>query len=278
MESRANVPAQLERRLELRELESVRELQALESVFTEIWRRDGSAPVSAELLRALTHTGNYVAGAFVDDRLVGGCVGFLGRLPERPLHLHSHILGVVPELQLRGTGYALKQHQRGWALERGIAEITWTFDPLVRRNGYFNVTKLGADVREYHVDFYGSMADGINGDGASDRVLAVWRLESERARGAAAGRAEEPDLQQLVAEGAHVALQEAPDGTPRAHPDLAPVVLCQAPPDVIELRAARPHLADAWRGALRDTMGRALAAGYSTVAMTRSGWYVLRRS
>jgi len=269
--------AGLESALELRELESVRALQQLEEVFSEIWRRDGAPPMSAELMRALAHTGNYVAGAFLDDRLVGGLVGFLGRLPGRPLHLHSHILGVLPEQQLRGTGFALKQHQRSWALERGIAEVTWTFDPLVRRNGYFNVAKLGAEVLEYHVDFYGSMEDGINGDGASDRVLAVWRLDSERSAAAARGRAEEPDLERLLAEGAHVALQEAADGTPRAQPGFAPVLLCQAPADVVQLRQAERRLADGWRTALRDTMGRALSDGYATVGMTRSGWYVLQR-
>lgn len=263
--------------LELRELESIRELHQLEEVFTAIWRRDGAPPMSAELMRALAHTGNYVAGAFLDGRLVGGLVGFLGRLPERPLHLHSHILGVLPEQQLRGTGFALKQHQRSWALERGITVVTWTFDPLVRRNGYFNVSKLGADVLEYHVDFYGAMEDGINGDGASDRVLAVWRLDSERSVVASAGRAEEPDLEALLGAGAHVALQEASDGTPRTHPGFAPVLLCQTPADVVELRQVERRLADGWRAALRDTMGRALDDGYATVGMTRSGWYVLSR-
>lgn len=262
--------------VDVREVDDIAGLQQLEEVFTEIWRRDGSPPISAELMRALAHTGNYVSAAYAGGRLVGGCVGFLGRLEGQQLHLHSHILGVLPEQQLRGTGFALKQHQRTWALARGIDEITWTFDPLVRRNGYFNVCKLGADVLEYHVDFYGAMGDGINGDGASDRVLAVWRLGSERAVKAAAGAPGEPDIEALLGDGARVALRESADGAPVADGTAAPVLLCQAPGDVVALRQDRPEVADQWRRALRDTMGRALADGYATVGMTRSGWYVLR--
>ncbi|HEX6489016.1 MAG TPA: GNAT family N-acetyltransferase [Candidatus Dormibacteraeota bacterium] len=263
--------------IQIRELTDIEDLQRLEQVFMDIWRREGATPISAELMRALAHAGNYVTGAYQEDRLVGGLVGFFGQLPGGALHLHSHILGVLPEQQLRGTGFALKQHQRSWALERDIVEVTWTFDPLVRRNGYFNVCKLGADVLEYHVDFYGAMGDGINGQGASDRVLAVWRLDSERAVQAAAGRPEEPQLEALLDAGAKVALSEGPDGGPQVDAVGGAVMLCQTPADVVDLRVADGSSADGWRRALRDTMGAALHDGYATVGMTRSGWYVLRR-
>lgn len=277
MGARAKTAAELQTGIEIRELTQIAELQDLERVFMDIWRRDGAPPISAELMRALAHTGNYVAGAYLGGALVAGLVGFLGQVPGHPLHLHSHILGVLPDQQLRGTGYALKQHQRSWALEREIVEVTWTFDPLVRRNGYFNVCKLGADVLEYHVDFYGVMGDGINRDGASDRVLAVWRLDSERAVQAAAGRPPEPQLDALLEKGAKVALREAPDGAPSVDGLSGPLVLCQTPADVVSLRDADGGTADAWRRALRETMGAALKDGYATVGMTRSGWYVLQR-
>jgi predicted GNAT superfamily acetyltransferase len=269
------VPAQPE--LEVRELESVAELRLLEAAFTEIWRRDGAPPISSELMRALAHSGNYVAGAFLQGRLVAGCLGFLGRPPGGQVRLHSHVLGVLPSSQERGAGYALKQHQRRWALERGIREITWTFDPLVRRNAYFNISKLGADVREYHLDFYGSMGDGINGDDASDRVLAVWKLDSERVLQAAAGNAPEPDLERLRAAGARVSLAEAPDGSPLVGDAASVVLLCQTPADIVALRQASPELAGAWRRTLRQALGGALHDGYATTGMTRTGWYVLRR-
>lgn len=267
---------QLSPALEIRDLGELVELQELEHVFAEIWRRDVAPPLSAELMRALAHSGNYVAGAYHRGRLVAGLVGFFGLVPGHDLHLHSHILGVLPNQQLQGTGFALKQHQRTWALERGIEEITWTFDPLVRRNGYFNVCKLGADIVEHHVDFYGPMGDGINGAGASDRVLALWRLRSERAVAAASGRPDEPEFERLLDGGATVALETGPDGEPLTSRINGRTVLCHTPADIVALRRDRPDLADAWRFALRATFGAAVEAGYRTAGMTRSGWYVLR--
>ena len=261
--------------LELRPLNELDGLRDLESVFVRIWSRDGPPPLTADLMRALAHSGNYVVGAYLDDRLVAGLVGFLGRLPGHGLHLHSHILGVVPDMQLRGAGFALKQHQRSWALARGIDEVVWTFDPLVRRNGFFNICKLGAGVEEYHVDFYGSMGDGINGAGASDRAVAVWHLTSERSTRAAAGAPAEVDIDALIADGALIALREAPDGTPLVGHGEGRIVLCQVPADIVALRRERPAVADAWRVALRDTLGRALHDGHVATGMTRSGWYVL---
>ena len=74
-------------------------------------------------------------------------------------------------------GFALKLHQRAWCLDRGITLMEWTYDPLVARNAYFNLSKLGATVAEYLPDFYGVMGDGINRFDESDRILVHWPLE-----------------------------------------------------------------------------------------------------
>ena len=142
------------------ELKELDDLRALERLFADIWGRPGESPIVADVLMALVHSGNYVAGAHLDGGLVGGLVGWLGGSPPDHLLLHSHILGVVAEG--RGLGFDLKQHQRLWCLERGVKVMEWTFDPLVRRNAYFNFNKLGAEAREYLVNFYGEMTDGIN--------------------------------------------------------------------------------------------------------------------
>ena len=96
------------------------------------------------LLRALGHGGNYLVGAYRVDtgELVGASVAFF----TEPLGaaMHSHITGVLAGTAGRGVGAALKWHQRQWALERGLTRITWTFDPLIARNSYFNLTRLGA--------------------------------------------------------------------------------------------------------------------------------------
>ena len=67
------------------------------------------------------------------------------------------------------VGHALKMHQRRWALERGLSTITWTFDPLVARNAYFNLAKLGATPVHYYEDFYGELGDELGGDAPDPR-------------------------------------------------------------------------------------------------------------
>ncbi len=146
------------------------ELRALSAFFDELWgRRTPALPL--ELLRALTAAGNYTAAAYEGEQLVGGLAGFLGRHGAEPI-LHSHILGVAVPAQRRGVGLALKQHQRAWARDRGIATITWTFDPLVARNARFNLQRLGARATAYLPDFYGPMDDGFNASSPTDRLLA----------------------------------------------------------------------------------------------------------
>lgn len=249
------------------ELGEVSELRELEALFATIWERAKEPPLNAETLRALSHSGNYVAGAWRDGRLIGGLVGFLGRRASSELLLHSHILGVRPEAQAQGVGFALKQHQRRWATERGIETVTWTFDPLVRRNAYFNLAKLGGEVAAYHVDFYGGMSDAINARDETDRVVVRWSTGATRPAA--------PEVEALLEAGAVVTLRVDADGGPAPAPRRAAVQLCQVPEDIVALRRSWPELASRWRLALRDALGGALAEGRRVVGVTRSGWYVL---
>jgi predicted GNAT superfamily acetyltransferase len=174
----------------------------------------------------------------------------------------------VPSARGLGVGQALKTHQRAWAAARGLSAVTWTFDPLVRRNAWFNITKLGADVEEYLVDFYGPMDDGVNDGDASDRLLAVWAIPATDDSG---GRA------RVFAEGvaAPAALAEV-DGGPVVHPvaDGEPLVAVATPPDVETLRRTDPALAHAWRTAVREQLGPRLARGRIR-GFTRSGSYLV---
>lgn len=256
-------------------LDGVDQLQAAAVLLARIWERSMTdPPVSRDVLRALAFSNNYVAGAYLDDELVGVSVGFLG-LSGGTLYLHSQITGVAPGIQGRDVGFALKQHQRAWALERGIAAIGWTFDPLVRRNGFFNLTKLGAEVVAYRPHFYGEMQDAFNTGDETDRAVVRWELTSARAVRAAAGSYEEPpDVAVLRAEGATVILDEGP----MVGPVVGEVLLARVPEDVVALRRSDPERALAWRRAARDSFGQAIEGGYVATAMTRSGWYVLQRA
>src|SRR4051794_4342172 len=122
--------------MEVRELTTPKELYTASALFAEIWRP--TDPMPFEMLRVIRHIGGYVAGAYDGSMMIGACAGF----PTADGALHSHITGVA--VQGRGVGLAMKLHQREWALGRGITTIRWTFDPLTRRNAYFNLAKLAA--------------------------------------------------------------------------------------------------------------------------------------
>jgi predicted GNAT superfamily acetyltransferase len=269
--------------VEVRELHDPAELRLVQRLFEEIWRPapGNPPPVTAELLRALSHAGNYVAGAWAGERLAGACMGFLS-VPGGPhgggRALHSHIAGVPPGTQRRGVGFALKLHQRAWALDRGLPLAVWTFDPLVARNAWFNLTKLGADASEYLPDFYGPMTDAINAGDASDRLLVDWRLDDPRVAAACAGSPAEPDPRALRAAGAQLALDQAADGLPVAGRADAPVLLVRVPPDVEGLRASDPAAASRWRHAVREVLGGLLAGGATVTGFARPGCYVVRKA
>ena len=259
------------------ELTELDDLRALERLFADVWERPGQPPIGADVLTALVQSGNYVAGANLDGRLVGGLVGWLGGPPAHHLHLHSHILGVVSESQARGLGFELKLHQRNWCLDRGVKVIEWTFDPLVRRNAYFNLNKLGAEADRYLVNLYGEMRDGLNAGEESDRLLIRWSLDSRQADEAASGRPHDPAAEDLQRWGLDSVLSVGPNGEPVSQSSAARVVTCQVPEDIVSLRRADPQMARAWRTAVRKALRSAFDAGYRVTGVTRTGWYVLAR-
>jgi predicted GNAT superfamily acetyltransferase len=250
---------------------------AAAALFAEIWAPTRpEATLSADVIRALAYSGNYVAGAWAGPALVGASVAFVA-LAAESLILHSHGTGVARHARGTKVGLALKLHQRAWALERGIQHIEWTFDPLVRRNACFNLMKLGAVAVAYHPDFYGPMPDGINAGDESDRCLVRWDLcnpdvvlaveREEPAPGA--GRPLEGIV--LLDEDRHGDPVVATAFTPPAEG----ACLCRIPADIEADRRAHPGRARAWRLALRDTMGAAMAAGFTARTISRDGCYLL---
>ncbi|WP_370950228.1 GNAT family N-acetyltransferase [Amycolatopsis sp. cg5] len=255
----------------VRALSEVPELAAVCGLFESIWQREepGAGPVTPELLRAMVASGNYVSGAFDNGELLGACFGFFGSPAKSALH--SHIAGVSSKGMGRGLGFALKLHQRAWALGQGVDSISWTFDPLIRRNAYFNLTKLAADPAVYLPNFYGKMRDTINGTGDTDRLMVTWDLLSEPVRAAASG---EP--RQVLPAGEAVLLADA-DGRPVLTPSDAPLVLAGVPADIEAVRRADPALGSAWRVALREVLHGLMADGAKVVGFDRAGWYVVSK-
>lgn len=217
----------------------------LVSVFDQIWGAgSGWAGVDVGMVVALAHSGNYVTVAQQDGRSVAGGLGFFG--PPRSALLHSHIVGVLPHRMGFGLGRAIKLHQRAWCLQRGVMTISWTFDPLVARNAWFNLRRLGARVVSYLPDLYGAMPDAVNAGHPSDRLFVHWDLR------AALPPAQGPD-------------SEPPRTVRRV----------QVPPDIEAMRASDPGEALRWRHRVRGELQPLLDQGWQVVGFDRSGAYVL---
>jgi predicted GNAT superfamily acetyltransferase len=258
-------------RVRVHELADLDQLDAVYQLFNEIWRPDPSnPPVTTELLRALTKAGNYVAGAFDGHQLVGACVGFFGTPSSTTMH--SHVAGVSAAAMGRSVGFALKLHQRAWAISRGLSAIEWTFDPLVSRNAYFNLAKLGATPTEYLQNFYGGMRDGINGSDESDRLLVHWNLDDPEVNAACAGIPISRQTREAV-----IALDRSDDGLPVQCSLDARNLLVAVPRDIESLRTTDPVAARTWRTAVRAVLGTLLDEGAYVTGYDRSGWYLVSR-
>lgn len=231
--------------IEVRTLHSAVELDDCRLVCDAVWPGEGTT-VTPNLLRACVHAGGYAAAAYVEGRPVGAAMGIVGRHRTDAgweSHLHSHMNAVLPRWRDQGIGAALKRHQGAWALDQGLRWVTWTFDPLVRRNAHLNVTVLGAQVRGYEPDFYGSMDDGINSGDPTDRVFAWWDP-----------RIAEPASPVVPADGDRV---------------------IAVPDDIVALRATDPAAALEWRLRVRDAMTGALADGLVVLGLDASSAYVM---
>jgi predicted GNAT superfamily acetyltransferase len=262
--------------IEMRLVTDLAELRAVYRFYESIWRADpADAAVTPNMLRALSKAGNYVAGAYDGSGLIGACVGFFAA-PTRH-ELHSHIAAVSVAARGRSVGRAMKLHQRAWALDQGVSTVSWTFDPLVSRNAYFNLVKLGGTPVQYLPDFYGNMGDAINGDDTTDRLLLRWDLTAEHVARSAQGLHRYWDAEALRESGAVTGLGRSPHGHPVPGTADGRTVLVAVPADIETLRGTDPACARQWRSAVGDVLGPLLDEGASVRGFDRAGWYVLDR-
>jgi predicted GNAT superfamily acetyltransferase len=243
--------------IEIREVDDMAGHTAVDRLWTAVW---GGSAMSAELLRALAKAHNYVAAAYVGDRMVGACAGFFHAPAERTLH--SHVAGVSAEAAGRGVGFALKLHQRAWALGLGLDAITWTYDPLIARNAHFNLTKLRARAVEYLPNFYGAMPDAINRGDESDRVLVRWDLRDPDVVAACRGSRQ-----------ARPAGVVGPAGEARPEGEGA-LTTVPVPGDIEAVRTTDPAAARRWRAAVREGLLPALSGGGAVVGFSPDGYLV----
>lgn len=273
------------KKMNLRILETPEEMTLVEDLQRVVWPGSETEVVPAHVLLTAVHNGGLVIGAFIDeegsgDKLVGFVFGFPGLYftPDGPRPKHcSHMLGVHPDYRDRGLGFALKRAQWQMVRHQGLDRITWTYDPLLSRNAYLNITKLGAVCNTYLCNEYGKLRDNLNVGLPTDRFQVDWWVNSQRVNRRLSRRARQPlDLAHFFAAGAEVINPTRVDDSGWPHPlsDLPPllegewnasekpILLVEIPADFLALKAASFDLAMRWRMHTRSIFQRLFAEGY----------------
>jgi predicted GNAT superfamily acetyltransferase len=233
---------------DLRPLGSVDDADRIARVVAATWGEEQAVP--REMVRALAESGNVPYGAFAGDELIGFVLGWAGVDADEGLHVHSHMLAAIPDRRHRGVGYALKLAQRAQALDQGIRCVRWTFDPLVARNAYFNLHKLGAIVDRFERNFYGEMRDSLNRGDRSDRFVVRWDLRRT------------PGPWAVPYAGDPTVVRRGEDGRPERVLEIGgEAAILEIPPELADLRASDPDLARTWRDVVAEVSEACLGSG-----------------
>jgi predicted GNAT superfamily acetyltransferase len=256
----------------IRLLETPEDMTLVEELQRAIWPGSEIDVVPMHVLITVAHNGGLVLGAFKDETMIGFVLGFPGleKTPDGPRPKHcSHMMGIHPDHRDGGIGFALKRAQWQMARHQSLDHITWTYDPLLSRNAYLNIAKLGAVCTTYRRAEYGDMRDGLNAGLPSDRFQVDWWINTRRVE-RRLGKRSRPTLKlaHIARSGLRpfYALQTSGDDLPRP-PEHLPhfedrMLLAEIPGDFPALKSADFALARDWRFFTRELFETAFAANY----------------
>lgn len=175
--------------IECRRLTTFAEYEEAVQVQRQIWGFADVEVIPSRLFLIANEVGGQAIGAFDGDRLIGFCLAIPGLKRGEEMYLHSHMTGVLAEYRDRGIGRKLKLEQRADALSRSVNLIEWTFDPLEIKNAFFNLERLGAIVRRFVLNQYGTTTSKLHTGMPTDRCVAEWHLRTPRTEAIIAGAA-----------------------------------------------------------------------------------------
>ena len=227
------------------ELDSHAQQDLGRNIFDTTWSMEAGTEITPNLLQAMVHCGSYLSGAFIENKIVGAAFAFPAT--NNGLHLHSHMTAVLDEYRDQGVGYALKIDQWNWAKRNYYSSLSWTFDPLVRRNAKLNIIKLGVDISSYYPNFYGAMPDALNAGDESDRLMVSWRTDINT-----------PKARELI-----------------THPK-SDDILIEIPEDIVAIRSKNQSESMKWRRQVRDQFLAAFGKNGKVVGFSVNNEYVVR--
>jgi predicted GNAT superfamily acetyltransferase len=262
----------------IRALQTIPDLRLIPPVESEVWGLAERDATPMTLLIAMRAAGAIFVGAFDGEALVGFAFGFPA-LEKRTLSIHSHMLAVLPGYRDLDLGYRLKLAQRDRALELGIREMTWTFDPLQSRNAHFNFAKVGVVSDRYYVDFYGNDSTSVLHQNGTDRLWLTWSLTSDRVKRRISDRTR--SLSPASSEVPFVVEEVS------GHPALgiiteavaAKSARIQIPADILAIEKSHLEVAQEWRRATRWAFTELIQSGFFVAeyfrTSTSAGAYLL---
>ena len=231
--------------IKIRELSTLNDQSDARKIFDQTWAMDAGTEITPNLLQAMVHSGSYLSGAFIENKIVGAAFAFPAT--NNGLHLHSHMTAVLDEYRDKGVGYALKIDQWNWAKKQKYSHLSWTFDPLVRRNAKLNIVKLGVDVSAYYPNFYGAMPDALNAGDESDRLMVSWSTDID-----------EPKARELI-----------------THPK-PDEILIEIPEDIVAIRSKNQSESMKWRRQVREQFLAAFKKNGKVIGFSANNEYVVR--
>ena len=173
-----------QKNIEIREVSTVEELQGCVDLQRSVFATPDLENSPVRHLIVTKAAGGFTLAAFDGAQMVGFVLSVpMFKGAERAFY--SHMTAVDKNYQNYGIGAKLKWAQRERALQEGINYIKWTFQPVQARNAFFNLERLGATIRVYEPNFYGTdyatsaEQDSVRGVD-SDRLFADWFLDSPK--------------------------------------------------------------------------------------------------
>ena len=154
---------------------------------------------------------------------------------------------VLPEFRDQGVGYALKIDQWNWAKKKNHSHLSWTFDPLVRRNAKLNIVKLGVDISAYYPNFYGAMPDALNAGDESDRLMVSWSTDTDG-----------PKARELI-----------------THPKPGDILI-EIPEDIVGIRSKDQSESMEWRRQVREQFLASFEKNGKVIGFSANNEYVVR--
>jgi len=250
---------------------------------------DAVGVVPAPLQRSLQDHGGLVLGAFADIYLAGCAVSTIG-WDGTTLYHYSHLTAVRPEYRNHQLGFRLKAYQRDEVLGLGLSEVRWVFDPLVSRNAWLYVHRIGATPDRYLPHYFGQLPEAEGAGVETDRLRCRWEIASPRVEQRLAAPPPDPEDVRRRWTAAEPLVETEPSESGLRLPSAVvepsrPTAHLEIPFDLALIREHEPAALRRWRHAVRDAFRAAFDLGYVvedfarvSVDHERRSFYLLVRS